>query len=88
VTPDTSFLCYVVAWFALLVAGVCGLACLWVRRGERAGWVLSYGLGAWWVAIGLGIFFAFGRAEHLLADTLKGLLIVGAAWASRKGTLA
>lgn len=75
-TPDTSFLAYVLAWLLLFVSLICGLALgrIWQRRGDYA--TLCYVLGWWWVGIGIGIYVAFGRPNNLLLDSLKGALLI------------
>ncbi|GAA4357370.1 hypothetical protein GCM10023185_22030 [Hymenobacter saemangeumensis] len=68
------------AWLLLLAALVAGMAFLqlWNRWPRYA--PLCYLLGLWWVAVGRGIYFRFGRPEHLLLDSAKGLLIVLLTW--------
>lgn len=78
--PDTTFLTYIVGWllgFVSLVAGV-ALGQVWQRRPSYATW--CYLLGLWWVGIGIGIYYAFGKPDNLLLDTVKGLLIVVLTW--------
>jgi hypothetical protein len=84
-SPDTLFLGFVVAWFLLLTTLVCGLAIREVRAGRPVGWTLSYLLGGWWTAIGLALFFAYDRPDHLFLDALKGALMFLAAWKSAPG---
>lgn len=84
VTSDTQFMGYVVAWMLMFIGAIAGLAFWLVRRGDRAGWTLSYLLGIWWVGIGIGIFAAFGRPDNLALDSAKGLLILVSAWLSRQ----
>ena len=83
-TTDTFFLAHIVAWFCLLVTVLCGLAIWEVYTGSQGGWTLSYVLGIWWIGIGLALFFLFGRAGNLILDSLKGLIIVVAAWKTRR----
>jgi hypothetical protein len=82
-TPDTYFLGFVSAWFMLLVTALCALAIHQIKRDHANGWLLSYLLGAWWIGIGIGIFVAFGRPDNMVLDSLKGAIIVLAAWRSR-----
>ena len=79
-SPDTAFLGYVLAWTLLFITLVAVVAFgqVWQRKPEFA--VLCYLLGFWWIAIGIGIYIAFGRPANLGLDTLKGLLIVLATW--------
>jgi hypothetical protein len=81
--PTTAFLGYITGWFLLFVSLVAGLALgrVWQGRPGYAG--LCYLLGWWWVAIGIGIYLAFGRPENLLLDSLKGLLLIGLTWQCR-----
>lgn len=75
-TPDTSFLGYVVAWLLLFVSLICGLAIrqVWQRQADFS--ILCYLLGFWWIGIGIGIYVAFGKPDNLYLDSIKGLLIV------------
>jgi hypothetical protein len=34
----------------------------------------------WWIGIGIGIYYTFGKPDNLLLDSVKGLLIVGLTW--------
>lgn len=79
-SSETAFLGYVLAWTLLFVTLVAALAFtqVWRRRPQFA--TLCYLLGLWWIGIGLGIYFAFGRPANLGLDTAKGLLIVLATW--------
>ena len=78
--PETSFLAYIVAWFLLFVslAAAVALSQVWQRRPGFAAW--CYLLGLWWIGIGLGIYFVFGKPANLLLDSVKGLLIVVLTW--------
>jgi hypothetical protein len=80
VNDDTRFLGSVLAWMLLFVTAVCALAFAETRRGNRVGTWLCYGLGLWWVGIGLHLALGFGRFEHLVLDAGKGLLIALLAW--------
>lgn len=75
-TPDTAFVGYVLGWLLLFVAlvAVVALVQVWQRRLHFA--TLCYLLGFWWIGIGIGIYLAFGKADNLLLDSLKGLLLV------------
>lgn len=75
-TSDTSFLGYVVGWLLLFVSLVCGLAIWQVWQRKRGFQNLCYLLGFWWVGIGIGIYFAFGKPDNLILDSLKGLLLL------------
>lgn len=83
VSSDTLFLGHVIAWLLLVITLVCGLTVRWVHSGNAAGWSLSYLLGGWWVAIGLGLFLGFGLVDNLLLDSLKGAIILVTAIKSR-----
>jgi len=78
--PETTFLAYIVAWLLLFVSLVAALAVMqvWQRRPGFATW--CYLLGLWWIAIGIGIYYAFGKPDNLLLDSVKGLLIVVLTW--------
>ncbi|GAB3873191.1 hypothetical protein GCM10028824_24510 [Hymenobacter segetis] len=78
--PDTTFLAYIVAWLLLFVSLVAAVAVVqvWKRRPGFATW--CYLLGVWWIGIGAGIYFAFGKPDNLLLDSVKGLLIIVLTW--------
>ena len=78
--PETTFLAYIVAWFLLFVSLVAAvaLAQVWQQRPGFATW--CYLLGVWWIGIGVGIFYAFGKPDNLLLDSVKGILIVILTW--------
>ena len=78
--PETTFLAYIVAWLLLLVSLVAAvaLAQVWQRRPGFATW--CYLLGLWWISIGVGIYYAFGKPDNLLLDSVKGILIVILTW--------
>lgn len=72
---DTEFPAYIIGWLLLFVSLACGVALrqVWRRSGNVA---LCYVLGLWWVGIGIGIYAAFGKADNLLLDSVKGLLLL------------
>ena len=78
--PETTFLAYIVAWFLLFVSLVAAvaLAQVWQRRPGFATW--CYLLGVWWIGISVGIYYAFGKPDNLLLDSVKGILIVILTW--------
>jgi hypothetical protein len=78
--PETTFLTYIVAWLLLFVslAAAVALGQVWQRRPGYATW--CYLLGVWWIGIGIGIYYAFGKPDNLLLDSVKGLLIVILTW--------
>ncbi|MGY3088949.1 hypothetical protein ACVWYF_001989 [Hymenobacter sp. UYAg731] len=78
--PATTFLAYIVAWLLLFVSLVAAVAVVqvWKRRPGFATW--CYLLGVWWIGIGAGIYFAFGKPDNLLLDSVKGLLIIILTW--------
>ena len=83
VTPDVSFLTFVLSWCLLFVAIICTLALLLVKKSQPLGWTLSYILGLWWIGIGGSLFLIYGKVENLFLDAVKGALICAAAYASR-----
>ncbi|HEX8656566.1 MAG TPA: hypothetical protein VF690_03490 [Hymenobacter sp.] len=78
--PETTFLTYVMGWLLLLVSLVAAVAFgqVWQRRPGYATW--CYLLGIWWIGIGIGIYYVFGKPDNLLLDSVKGLLIVILTW--------
>lgn len=78
--PDSAFVAYVLAWLLGFVALATAVACgqVWQRRPGYATW--CYLLGFWWIGIGVGIYYAFGKPGNLVLDSLKGLLIVVLTW--------
>lgn len=79
-SADMAFISYVLAWLLLFVTLIAGLAFgqVWKRRPHYS--TLCYLLSIWWIGIGLGIYFLYGRPANLLLDTLKGLLILVLTW--------
>jgi hypothetical protein len=78
--PETTFLTYIVAWLLLFVS-------LAVAGGFWAGTATPpryatwcYLLGIWWIGIGIGIYYVFGKPDNLLLDSVKGLFIVILTW--------
>ncbi|WP_310394014.1 hypothetical protein [Hymenobacter sp.] len=78
--PDTKFLAYIVAWLLLFVSLIALVAVgqVWQRRPSYATW--CYLLGLWWIGIGVGIYYVFGKPDNLLLDSVKGFLIVILTW--------
>ncbi|ALW85370.1 hypothetical protein AUC43_09845 [Hymenobacter sedentarius] len=78
--PETAFLAYIVAWLLLFVslAALVAAGQVWQRRPSYATW--CYLLGLWWIGIGIGIYYTFGKPGNLLLDSVKGLLIVILTW--------
>ena len=78
--PDTTFLAYIVGWLLLFVslAAAVALSQVWQRRASYASWCSL--LGFWWIGIGIGIYYAFGKPDNLLLDSVKGLFIVILTW--------
>ncbi len=78
--PDNAFLAYILGWLLLFVslAAAVALGQVWQRRRSYTTW--CYLLGVWWIAIGIGIYYAFGKPDNLLLDSVKGLLIVLLTW--------
>lgn len=79
-SPDTTFLAYIVGWLLLFVSLVAAVALgqVWQRRPSYATW--CYLLGLWWIGIGIGIYYSFGKPDNLLLDSVKGLFIVILTW--------
>ena len=78
--PANAFLAYVLGWLLLFVSLVAAVALGQVQR-KRPGFATwCYLLGVWWIAIGIGIYYAFGKPDNLLLDSVKGLLIVVLTW--------
>ncbi|MET4074891.1 hypothetical protein [Hymenobacter sp. UYCo722] len=78
--PDTKFLAYIVGWLLLFVSLVAAVALVQVQRRRPGFATWCYLLGLWWIGIGIGIYFAFGKPDNLLLDSVKGLLIVVLTW--------
>jgi hypothetical protein len=76
----TAFLTYIVAWLLLFVSLAAAVAWgqVWQRRPGYTTW--CYLLGVWWIGIGIGIYYAFGKPDNLLLDSVKGLLILVLTW--------
>lgn len=78
--PETAFLTYIVGWllgFVSLTAAI-AFAQVWQRQRSYSAW--CYLLGLWWIGIGIGIYYAFGKPDNLLLDSVKGLIIVVLTW--------
>ena len=78
--PATTFLAYIVGWLLLFVSLVAAVALVQVQRRRPGFATWCYLLGVWWIGIGIGIYFAFGKPDNLLLDSLKGLFIVVLTW--------
>lgn len=78
--PETAFLTYILGWLLGFVslAALVAFAQVWQRQRSYAAW--CYLLGLWWIGIGIGIYYAFGKPDNLLLDSVKGLLIVVLTW--------
>lgn len=78
--PETTFLTYIVGWLLLFVslAALVALGQVWQRRPSYATW--CYVLGLWWIGIGVGIYYTFGKPDNLVLDSVKGFLIVLLTW--------
>ena len=85
--PATTFLVYIVGWLLLFVSLVAAVALVQVQRRRPGFATWCYLLGVWWVGIGIGIYFAFGKPDNLLLDSVKGLLIVVLTWRCQAGRL-
>jgi hypothetical protein len=75
---------FLIGWFLLLVT--CLL--MWVIYAvikEKPGYKnIIYILGFWWIAIGVSIYFFSGLATNLFSDSLKGFLLIVAAYIYKK----
>lgn len=78
--PETTFLTYILGWLLGFVSLVALVALVQVAQRQRGYATWCYMLGVWWVGIGIGIYFAFGKPDNLLLDSVKGLLIVILTW--------
>jgi hypothetical protein len=79
-SPETAFLAYIIAWLLLFVSLVAAVAFSQVWRRLRSYSTWCYLLGLWWIGIGVGVYFTFGKPDNLLLDSVKGLLIVVLTW--------
>jgi hypothetical protein len=72
---DNAFLVFIIAWFLLLVTTIIGYVIYLLKHNKDAkGWI--YMLGFWWIALGVGVYLAFGKYDNLMLDSTKGLLLV------------
>lgn len=78
--PATTFLTYVMGWLLLFVTLVAAVALVQVLRRRPGFATWCYLLGLWWIGIGIGIYYAFGKPDNLLLDSAKGLLIIILTW--------
>ena len=85
--PATTFLAYIVGWLLLFVSLVAAVALVQVQRRRPGFATWCYLLGVWWIGIGIGIYFAFGKPDNLLLDSLKGLFIVVLTWRCQAASL-
>ena len=78
--PATTFLTFIMGWLLLFVSLVAAVALVQVLRRRPGFATWCYLLGVWWIGIGIGIYFVFGKPDNLLLDSVKGLLIVVLTW--------
>ena len=83
ISQDTIALAYIIAWLALFVSYICGIAIKQVINNNRNGWLLSYSLAIFWIILGIAVFIKSGRPDNLFIDTFKGCLILISAYLSR-----
>ncbi|MDB5236150.1 MAG: hypothetical protein JWR44_3143 [Hymenobacter sp.] len=78
--PDFTFVAYALGWLLGFVSLATAVAFgqVWQRRPSYATW--CYLLGLWWIGIGIGVYYTFGKPDNLLLDSVKGLLIVILTW--------
>ncbi|GAB3589123.1 hypothetical protein [Hymenobacter daeguensis] len=78
--PETAFLTYILGWLLGFVslAALVALSQVWQRQRSYTAW--CYSLGIWWIGIGIGIYYTFGKPDNLLLDSVKGILIVVLTW--------
>lgn len=70
-----SLLGYIIAWFLALVSVLVGYSIYCLLRNRDCRFLLNL-IGFWWIFLGIGIYFKFGRLDNLFLDSAKGLLIV------------
>lgn len=74
--PVSAFLGHIIGWFCLLVTMLIAYI-IYLLKNDKAGYeTLLYILGFWWLALGIGVYFVFGKTDNLLLDSSKGLLLV------------
>jgi hypothetical protein len=78
--PETVFLTYLLGWLLGFVslAALVAFSQVWQRQRSYTAW--CYLLGLWWISIGIGIYYTFGKPDNLLLDSVKGLIIVVLTW--------
>jgi hypothetical protein len=74
---ETAFMGYIIAWFCLLVSILIIYAIDLLRKNNDAYKTIVNLLGFWWIFLGIGIFFKFGKMDNLFLDSLKGIFLVG-----------
>jgi hypothetical protein len=71
-----SFLGYIIAWFLLLVSVFILYTIYLVKKDIVLAKHMINILGCWWVALGIGVYFAFGKIDNLLLDSSKGVILL------------
>ncbi len=72
----TAFLGYIIAWFCLFVTIIIAYAIYLLKNNKEGYEAIIYILGFWWLGLGIGVYFVFGKTENLLLDSSKGLILV------------
>jgi hypothetical protein len=81
---EVSFLGYIIAWFLLLTTVIIIYTIILLQKNEAAAKNLIYIIALWWIGLGIGVFFAYGKLDNLFLDSLKGLLIAVANFSYHK----
>jgi L-asparagine transporter-like permease len=74
-SSENAFLVFIIAWFLLLVTAFIGYI-IYLMRCNKDAKSLIYILGCWWIGLGIGVYLAFGKADNLMLDSSKGLVLV------------
>jgi hypothetical protein len=72
---ENAFLVFIIAWFLLLVTVFIGYIIYLLIKNQDATQFI-YIIGFWWLGLGVGVYFAFGKYDNLLLDSSKGILLL------------